>query len=105
LAEVAACAQRAEIDPQVFVQVLTQGGGASAALERLKPFILAGDVSGLKFAMGNAQKDLSYYTQMALGSAAASSIADAVHATYTQAVQQVGSQAMVPQLVALLAKR
>jgi 3-hydroxyisobutyrate dehydrogenase-like beta-hydroxyacid dehydrogenase len=105
LAEVVACAQCAGIDPHVFVQVLAQGGGASAALERLKPFILTGDISGLKFAMGNAQKDLSYYTQMAQSCHSASAIAEAVQATYSQAVEQAGAHAMVPELVALLARR
>jgi len=105
LAEVAACAQRSGIDPQVLVEVLAKGGGASAALDRLKPFILTGDSSGLKFAMGNAQKDLGYYTQMASDQTAVSAIAQAVHATYAQATQEAGAEAMVPELVALLAKR
>lgn len=105
LAEVAACAQRAGIDPQVLVQVLAQGGGASAALERLKPFILSGDSSGLKFAMGNAQKDLSYYTQMASDQSAVCEIAEVVCATYAQGAQEAGAQAMVPELVNLLARR
>lgn len=105
LAEVAACAKRSGIDPTVFVDVLAKGGGASAALERLKPFILHGDSSGLKFAMGNAQKDLGYYNEMAKDQAAVSAIAHAVHATYAQAAQEAGLQALVPELVALLAKR
>jgi 3-hydroxyisobutyrate dehydrogenase-like beta-hydroxyacid dehydrogenase len=105
LAEVAACAQRSGIDPQVLVEVLAKGGGASAALDRLKPFILTGDSSGLKFAMGNAQKDLGYYTQMASDQTAVSAIAQAVHATYAQATLEAGAEAMVPELVALLAKR
>ena len=83
----------------------TKGGGASAALERLKPFILNGDSSGLKFAMGNAQKDLGYYNEMASDSAAVAAIAQAVHSTYAQAAQEVGAGAMVPELIALLAKR
>ncbi len=105
LAEVAACAQRSDVDPHVFVEVLTKGGGASAALERLKPFILRGDSSGLKFAMGNAQKDLSYYNEMATDSAAAAEIAQAVHNTYAQAALEAGAGAMVPELISLLASR
>ncbi len=105
LAEVAACAQRSGIEPQVFVDVLAKGGGASAALERLKPFILSGDSSGLKFAMGNAQKDLGYYNEMASDSAAVAAIAQAVHSTYEQAAIEGGAAAMVPELIAMLAKR
>jgi 3-hydroxyisobutyrate dehydrogenase-like beta-hydroxyacid dehydrogenase len=105
LAEAAACAERAGIAPEVLVDVLGKGGGGGVALERLKPYLLARDASGLKFAMGNAQKDLGYYTQMARDSQAVHTIADAVHSTYAAAVVQAGPQTMVPQLVALLAKR
>jgi 3-hydroxyisobutyrate dehydrogenase-like beta-hydroxyacid dehydrogenase len=105
LAEVAACAERAGIAPEVLVDVLGKGGGGGVALERLKPYLLARDASGLKFAMGNAQKDLGYYTQMARETQAVHTIADAVHSTYAAAVVQAGPQTMVPELVALLAKR
>ena len=105
LAEAAACAQRAGIAPEVLVDVLRKGGGGGVALERLKPYLLARDTSGLKFAMGNAQKDLGYYTQMAHDTLAVHAIADAVHATYAAAVAQAGPQTMVPELVTLLAQR
>ncbi|NJM42929.1 MAG: NAD(P)-dependent oxidoreductase, partial [Brachymonas sp.] len=105
LAEVAACAKRLELDPQVFVEVLAKGGGASAALDRLKPFILNGDSSGLRFAMGNAQKDLGYYNEMAADAAAVAAISQAVLGTYSQAVRDVGAETGVPELVDLLGKR
>ena len=105
LAEAAACAERAGIAPEVLVDVLGKGGGGGVALERLKPYLLARDASGLKFAMGNAQKDLGYYTQMARDTQAVHTIADAVHSTYAAAVVQAGPLTMVPELVALLAKR
>jgi 3-hydroxyisobutyrate dehydrogenase-like beta-hydroxyacid dehydrogenase len=104
LAEAAACADRAGIAPEVLVDVLGKGGGGGMALERLKPYLLARDSSGLKFAMGNAQKDLGYYTQMARDTQAAHAIADAVHSTYAAAVAQAGPQTMVPELVKLLAQ-
>ncbi len=105
LAEAAACAERAGIAPQVLVDVLGQGGGGGVALERLKPYLLSRDASGLKFAMGNAQKDLGYYTQMARDTQAVYAIADAVHGTYVAAAAQAGPQTMVPELVTLLAQR
>jgi 3-hydroxyisobutyrate dehydrogenase-like beta-hydroxyacid dehydrogenase len=104
LAEAAACSERAGIDPQVLVQVLAQGGGGGAALERLKPYLLARDPSGLRFFMSNAQKDLGYYATMAEDGGAAHAIADGVLATYERAVQQGGAQALVPELVSLLAQ-
>ncbi|MDA7416396.1 NAD(P)-dependent oxidoreductase [Xenophilus arseniciresistens] len=105
IAEAAACAQRAGVPGEVFVDVLAKGGGGGVALERLKPFITQQDASGLRFAMSNAQKDLDYYTEMASGMQAAQAIADAVQGTYAGAVKQGGAQRYVPELVALLADK
>ena len=77
---------------------------ADPALERLKPYLLARDPSGLRFFMSNAQKDLGYYATMAEDGGAAHAIADGVLATYERAVQQGGAQALVPELVSLLAQ-
>ena len=42
LSEAAACAARNQVSPEAFVDVLAKGGGGGIALERLKPFLLAG---------------------------------------------------------------
>jgi 3-hydroxyisobutyrate dehydrogenase-like beta-hydroxyacid dehydrogenase len=104
LAEAAACAERAGVAPEVLVDVLAKGGGGGIALERLKPYLLTKDASGLRFAMANAQKDLGYYTAMASDSGAARAIAEGVHQTYARAAREGDPQALVPELVALLAK-
>ncbi|HYP85054.1 NAD(P)-dependent oxidoreductase [Variovorax sp.] len=104
IAEAAACAQRAGVDADVFVDVLAKGGGGGVALERLKSFITQQDPAGLRFAMSNAQKDLGYYAEMAGGAQAARAIADAVLATYAGAVERGGPQRFVPELVAVLAQ-
>ncbi len=105
IAEAAACALDAQVAPEVFVDVLAKGGGAGVALERLRPYLVAHDASALRFAMGNALKDLGYYTTMAHDSQAASRIAEAVHGTLVAAVEQGGADALVPELVRLLARR
>lgn len=102
IAEAAACALADGIAPEVFVDVLAKGGGGGAALERLRPFLLNGDPTGLKFAMGNAHKDLGYFTTMATDSGAVHCIADAVQATFAHAMAKGGPNAFVPELVALL---
>lgn len=104
IAEAAACADRGGTDPQVFIDVLASGGGAGVALDRLRPYILRQDSSGLQFHMGHALKDLAYYAQMAGGLAAAHRIGDAVAGTYREAVERRGAQAMVPELVSVLAE-
>lgn len=105
LSEAAACAQRADIDPAVFVDVLAKGGGGGVALDRVKPYLLAGDTSSLKFAMANAQKDLGYYATMAADGGAASAIAAAVLRTFDAGVRDGGPEAMVLELAGLLAQR
>jgi 3-hydroxyisobutyrate dehydrogenase-like beta-hydroxyacid dehydrogenase len=103
LSEAAACAQRSGIAMDVFVDVLGKGGGGSAALERLKPYLAFGDSSALKFAMVNAQKDLGYYNAMAHDAGAANKIADAVLRTFDQGVSEGGQQSLVLELATLLA--
>ena len=102
LAEASACARRSEVSLDVFVDVLASGGGAGAALERLKPFLLANDSSGLQFSISNALKDLGYYTQMAQDAGAAHGVAEAVRETLVQGVEQGGKQAMLPELAGML---
>lgn len=102
LAEAAACAQRSGVAPEVFVDVLAKGGGGGTALERLKPYLLAADSSGLKFSIANASKDLGYYQQMAADAGAALGIASAVLATLQAAQQQGAPGVLLPELVRLL---
>lgn len=105
IAEAAACAQRAGVAPEVFIDVLSKGGGGGTALERLKPFLTQQDPSGLRFTMSNALKDLGYYTAMAQDSGAPHVIAEGVRQTLTQAVDSTGGQRLLPELVAVLAER
>ena len=103
LAEAAACAERAGVDPAVFVDVLTKGGGGGMALERLKPFLLQRDPNGLRFAMSNALKDMGYYVTMASDSGAARAIAEGVRDTFERGTRDSPPETLVPELVALLA--
>jgi 3-hydroxyisobutyrate dehydrogenase-like beta-hydroxyacid dehydrogenase len=101
LAEAAACAQRSGVAPEAFVDVLAKGGGGGIALERLKPFLLAHDTSGLRFSIANARKDLGYYRTMASDAAAPTAIAAAVLATLETALARA-PEALVPELPAIL---
>ena len=105
LAEAAACAQLSGVNAQTFVDVLAMGGGWGAALERLKPTLANGDTSGLRFSMSNALKDLSYYNQMAVDTQADRTVAEAVKNTLQTACQEGDPQALVPELIRLLAQR
>ncbi len=105
LSEAAACARSAGIDTQTFVEVLAKGGGAGVPLERLKPYLLNDDPSGLKFTIVNAQKDLSYYNTMARDGACDHTIADAVKRTLDAAVAAGHGEAFVPELISIIGDR
>lgn len=102
IAEAAACAQANAVAPEAFVDVLAKGGGGGIALERIKPYLLAGDTSGLRFSIANARKDLDYYNVMAADAAVHRQVAAAVLATLELALQRSGPDALVPQLASLL---
>ena len=104
LAEAAACARRSGIDDAVFVEVLEKGGGWGAALERLKPYLLRGETSGLRFSMGNALKDLGYYADMARETGSHDAAAQAMHGTLEAVCKAVDPQTLLPEIVGQLAK-
>ena len=104
LCEAAACAERAGVAPDVFVDVLAKGGGNGVALERVKPKLLTGSTDSLKFSMANAKKDLGYYNDMAQQSSASHGIAQAVETLLTYGIDTFGPDRMVLDLVEALKK-
>ncbi len=104
LCEAAACAQRNGVAPEVFVEVLAKGGGGGIALERIKPYLLAQDASGLRFSIANAAKDLGYYNSMAADAEASQGIAAAVLAALEAAAAQAAPGALLPELATLLGR-
>ena len=102
LAEAAACATRSGVAPEVFVDVLAKGGGGGTALERIKPYLLSGDPSGLRFSIANACKDLGYYHAMAGDADAQRAVAAAVLGTLEAALSRAEPGALVPELASLL---
>jgi 3-hydroxyisobutyrate dehydrogenase-like beta-hydroxyacid dehydrogenase len=103
LAEAAACSTRSGVAPEVFVDVLAKGGGGGIALERIKPFLLAGDISGFRFSLSNARKDLGYYGDMAGQAHAAHTFADAITATLEFGLKSK-PDGFMPELAAILTK-
>ena len=100
LAEAAAQSADAGVDPNVLVEVLNTGGGASVALDRLAPFITDQDPSALPFMVNNALKDIDYYQQMSQAAGAQQSIAAGVLQALNEAVEQGHGEAYLPELVA-----
>lgn len=102
LAEAAACALHHGVAPQVFVDVLAKGGGGGTALDRLRPYLLSGDTSGLRFSIANASKDLDYYNTMAGDAGANQRIAASVLETVQDASTRAAPGTLLPELVSLL---
>lgn len=102
LAEAAAASRRAGIDDAALLDVLGKGGGGGVVLERLRPYIEAGDPSGFRFSVANALKDIGYYRTMTEDLAAEGGVAEAVLALYRQASDAGHADKPVPELVGLL---
>lgn len=103
LSEAAACAQRSGVAPAAFVDVLAKGGAGGTALERVRPYLLAHDPSGLRFSIANARKDLDYYNAMARDAGAQQAIAASVLETLDHALRVGGSEGLMPELSSILA--
>ncbi|MBK6852925.1 MAG: NAD(P)-dependent oxidoreductase [Burkholderiales bacterium] len=103
LCEAAACAGQHGVAPEVFVDVLAKGGAGGIALERMKPWLLDKDPTGLRFSIANAAKDLGYYNTMAADGGAARDIAAAVLTTLQGALHKAEPGALMPELADMLA--
>ena len=58
----AACA-RTGLDLEMFYRLVSAGGANSNMFQMVVPKALQGDLTGLQFTLGNAQKDIGYYQQ------------------------------------------
>lgn len=101
LAEAAASAERAEIEPKILLEILAAGGGGGVALARMAPYIHSRDDSGLRFSLANALKDMTYYTTMAGEAEAFRSVATAVRDLYAFG-KEAAPGATVPRLIRVL---
>jgi len=104
LGEAAACAAEGGITPEVLVDALQKGGGFGAALDRVSPYLLQGDTARMKFSISNAQKDLSYYVQMAEELGSPHAIASGTLAALTGLKEAGFDQAFIPEAADLFRK-
>jgi len=99
LCEAAVCARQAGVNLEVFADVLSQGGGRGIALERVTPKLVTGSSASLQFSLSNAQKDLTYYTDMAATLPVDQDIAQAVLQLLTRGVKRLDADSMVLDLL------
>ena len=87
IAEAFAVAAKAGLDLKRLYDVVSVGGVNCGIFEMMTTKTLQeGDVTGFKFGIANAQKDLRYYTHLAESLPVASFMGEAAHQSFVQAV-------------------
>jgi 3-hydroxyisobutyrate dehydrogenase-like beta-hydroxyacid dehydrogenase len=97
-AEAFAVGQRAGVDLRKLVE-LVSAGAVNSGLFQAMAKTLNGDLSGLKFELDNARKDLRYYTHLAESLNVPSLVGEAVHQSLALASALGHGAKYVPSLV------
>jgi 3-hydroxyisobutyrate dehydrogenase-like beta-hydroxyacid dehydrogenase len=102
LAEAFCTAAKNGLDLAAFADICSLSGGHSRTFDRIIPFVLSGDDSGQKFALGNCEKDMRYYTQLAKASPSTGIVAESVYQTFLLAKSLGHGDKYVPHLFDVL---
>jgi 3-hydroxyisobutyrate dehydrogenase-like beta-hydroxyacid dehydrogenase len=97
-AEAFAVGKRAGIDPKQLV-ALVGAGPVNSGLFQAMSKTLDGDLTGLKFELDNARKDIRYYTHLAEGMGVPTLMGEAVHQSLSMASALGFGKKFVPSLV------
>lgn len=84
-AEAFAIATKSGLSLRKLHEVISAGGVNSGVFQMIAGKAIEGDLTGMKFTIGNGRKDMSYYTHLAEAQGAASYIGEAVHQSLVQA--------------------
>ena len=85
IAEAVAAAAKSGLSLHKLFEVISAGGVNSGIFRMMVGPMLDGDLSGLKFAIANAQKDLRYFTHLTETLPTTSHLAEAAHQSFVQA--------------------
>jgi 3-hydroxyisobutyrate dehydrogenase-like beta-hydroxyacid dehydrogenase len=99
IAEAMATAAKAGLSLQKLFDVISAGGVNSGIFQMMVGGMLKGDLAGLKFSIGNAQKDLRYYTHLTEMLPTTSFIAEAAHQSFVQATNLGHGDAFIASLL------
>jgi 3-hydroxyisobutyrate dehydrogenase-like beta-hydroxyacid dehydrogenase len=92
---------RAGVDGRALYEVMSRGGADSGVLRKMVPPLLEGDLTGHKFTLSNACKDVSYFKEFADGFGFDSYLAKSLLRTYQAAVEAGLGDKMMASLVEL----
>ena len=85
IAEAVAAAAKAGLSLPKLYEVISAGGVNSGIFRMMVAPMLEGDLSGLKFAIANGQKDLRYFTHLTEALPTTAYLAEAAHQSFVQA--------------------
>lgn len=85
IAEAVAAAAKSGLSLHKLFEVVSAGGVNSGIFQMMLGRALQGDLAGLQFAIGNARKDLRYYTHFTEMLPTSSFVAEAAHQSFVQA--------------------
>ena len=94
----AACA-RTGLDLDMFYRLVSAGGANSSMFQMVVPKALQGDLTGLQFTLGNAQKDIGYYQQFTAAARLPGPMGAALMQTLVQANALGLGEKYVPSLI------
>ena len=94
----AACA-KVGISLDKFFQLVSAGGANSSMFQMVVPKALKGELDGLLFTLGNANKDIGYYQQMVAGAPLAGAMGAALQQVLVQANALGLGEKFVPSLI------
>lgn len=86
IAEGLAICLQAGVDAKVLYEVMSSGGADSGVLRKMVPPLLEGDLTGHKFSLGNACKDVGYFKDFADSFGFKSYLVESLLTTYQSAV-------------------
>jgi 3-hydroxyisobutyrate dehydrogenase-like beta-hydroxyacid dehydrogenase len=97
-AEAFAVGARAGVDPRKLVELISAGSVNSGIFQAMAK-TLGGDLTGLKFELDNARKDIRYYTHLAESLAVPAVVGEGVHQALVLASALGHGKKFVPALV------
>lgn len=92
---------QAGVDARALYEVMSAGGADSGVLRKMVPPLLEGDMTGHKFTLKNACKDVGYFKAFADGFGFESYLAESLLSTYQAAIQAGLGEKMMASLMQL----
>ena len=87
------------VDLEKYAELVSAGGANSGIFQLIVPKALDGDLTGLQFSIGNARKDLRYYTHLVEDAGVPSLMGEAAHQTFMVASALGLDDKLVPALI------